>query len=57
MNDIDSILESQKDFFKSNKTKELEFRLKNLIKLKEIIEKNEKVIFKGLKNDLGKSEI
>ncbi|MCF6462194.1 aldehyde dehydrogenase [Clostridium sp. Cult1] len=56
MNDIDSILESQKDFFKSNKTKELEYRLKNLIKLKEIIEKNEKTILKGLKDDLGKSE-
>ncbi|WP_414713599.1 aldehyde dehydrogenase [Schnuerera sp.] len=56
MNDIDSILKNQKDFFKSNITKEFQFRLNNLAKLKKIIEKNEKTIFQGLKKDLGKSE-
>ena len=44
MNGIKSILENQKEFFKSNKTKELQFRLDNLNKLKNIIEENEKAI-------------
>lgn len=56
MNGIKSILENQKEFFKSNKTKELQFRLDNLNKLKNIIEENEKAISQGLKDDLGKSE-
>lgn len=55
MYDIKSILESQRKFFRSNKTKDLNFRLDSLNKLKSIIEENEKDISDALKKDLGKS--
>lgn len=52
---IENTLEKQKAFLKSGKTKDIHFRLKNLIKLKEIIKDNEEYIMKALKKDLGKS--
>ncbi|WP_416197126.1 MAG: Aldehyde dehydrogenase [Sporanaerobacter sp.] len=50
------VLEEQKNFYKTGITKELNFRMTNLNKLKNIILKNEKHIMEGLKKDLNKSE-
>ncbi len=55
MNIID-ILNLQKNFFNSNKTKDVSFRKENLIKLKNSILKNQKEIYTALKLDLNKSE-
>ena len=56
MDYIESILEKQKEFFDSNTTKDVQFRIENLNKMKEIIEANEKNIMEALNKDLGKSE-
>lgn len=48
-------LKKQKEFFKSGKTKDIQFRIENLNKLKKNIEKNEQYIMEALKKDLGKS--
>ena len=56
MNYIKLILDKQRDFFNLNSTKDINFRKKQLEKLKEIINENEKDIMVALKEDLGKSE-
>ncbi|MBU5439912.1 aldehyde dehydrogenase [Tissierella sp. MSJ-40] len=56
MKDIDLILKKQKDFFNSNATKDLSFRINALNKLKKIIIKYEKPLLEALYKDLGKSE-
>lgn len=53
--EIKSIVEKQKEYFKLNQTKELEFRIKNLKKLKENIKFLEGDILDALEIDLGKS--
>jgi acyl-CoA reductase-like NAD-dependent aldehyde dehydrogenase len=53
---VKSILKSHHSFFKSGKTKSYEFRLKNLILLKKLIESNEKRIIEAVYKDLGKCE-
>ena len=45
----------QKEFFSSGKTKNIDFRINNLKKLKNIIKKNEEKIIEALNKDLGKS--
>lgn len=50
-----NILKKQKDFFRSGKTKDIQFRIENLNNLKKSIEKNEQYIMEALKKDLGKS--
>ena len=45
----------QKEFFSSGKTKNIDFRIDNLKKLKNIIKKNEEKIIEALNKDLGKS--
>lgn len=50
------ILQSQKDFFASNNTKDIHFRIKQLKHFKSVLIKNEKKLYIALKYDLGKSE-
>jgi len=50
------IVQKQREFYNSNQTKSIAFRKAELIKLKEVIERNEPLIFEALKKDLNKSE-
>lgn len=56
MNDILKIIESHNEFFKSNKTLDVKFRLKHLKSLYCAIKNNLNELHEGLKLDLGKSE-
>lgn len=55
MEDINLIFKKQKEFFESGKTINVDYRIKNLKKLNDIIKKNEDKILNELKKDLGKS--
>ena len=55
MTHIQQILADQKQFFQSGHTKNLAFRLKNLVRLKSAIVQNEAAILNALKKDLSKS--
>lgn len=55
MEDINLIFKNQKEFFESGKTINVDYRIKNLKKLNDIIKKNEYKILNELKKDLGKS--
>ncbi|TQE91324.1 aldehyde dehydrogenase [Ureibacillus terrenus] len=54
--EVEKMIEEQKEFFYSGQTKEIEFRKKQLAKLKRAIQEHEKEILKALNLDLGKSE-
>ena len=56
MDTIKDLINNQKNFFESNKTKDINFRIKNLKKLKKIVKDNEEEILNSLKVDLGKSD-
>ncbi|MDF2542948.1 MAG: NAD-dependent aldehyde dehydrogenase [Herbinix sp.] len=56
MDEIVALLEKQRTFFQKGKTKELQFRLTQLQKLKRIILKYENEILEALKKDLNKTE-
>jgi aldehyde dehydrogenase (NAD+) len=53
---IQKKIEKQKEFFKTNKTKDISFRMLYLFKLKEVIQNKEEKILEALKKDLGKSD-
>ena len=53
---IKNIINTQRTFFNSNKTKDIIFRKKMLCKLKKAIKHNEKKILRALYHDLGKSK-
>lgn len=55
MEKILNIFNSQKDFFNSSKTKDINYRINNLKKLKILIKENEKDIMDALYKDLRKS--
>lgn len=55
MKKIELIFHKQREFFNSGKSKDIEFRINQLKKLKKIIKENEEDILKALKKDLGKS--
>lgn len=55
MSDIKLIFNKQKEFFYLGKTNDINFRINNLKKLKQVINKNEDKILDALKKDLGKS--
>lgn len=55
MNKIIDIFNRQKDFFYTNKTNDLNFRINTLKKLKLIIKENEEEIMEALYKDLKKS--
>ena len=51
-----NILQSQKDFFDTNSTKDISFRIEQLKHLKTVLKNNEDKLFKAIYEDLGKSE-
>jgi len=53
---IEKILEAQKSYYRSNETLNLDFRIRQLGKLKSVIKENEGIILKALKEDLYKSD-
>lgn len=53
---IQLLIQAQRDFFGTNKTKELKFRLEQLQKLKKLIVNNEDSIVQALHKDLRKHE-
>lgn len=55
MENILNIFNSQKEFFYSNKTKDINYRINNLKKLKNLIKENEQDIMDSLYKDLRKS--
>ena len=54
--ELKSIVEKQKEFFKKDTTKSVEFRINILQKLEKVIRDNEKQILSALYEDLSKSE-
>jgi len=56
MNNIQRVLEKQKNYFNTGVTRDLNFRIEKLRKLKESIVKNQKQILEALWADLHKSE-
>ena len=56
MKNIEKIIQNQRKFFNTGKTKDVKFRLEHLKKLKKSIIVNEGEIKKALKEDLNKSE-
>jgi len=57
LDEIEILQKKQRDFFKSGKTLNIDFRKNVLKKLKALIENNENEIFHALERDLGKGEI
>jgi aldehyde dehydrogenase (NAD+) len=57
MVDITSLLERQRTFFRSGKTRDISFRIGSLQKLKQTIAANEQEICAALARDLGKPEL
>ncbi|PRR82706.1 Aldehyde dehydrogenase [Clostridium vincentii] len=53
---IEKIVENQRLFYRSNKTLDVDFRIKQLEKLKRVVKENEDIILKALKKDLYKSD-
>lgn len=53
---IDSIVSAQRNYFNTDSTKDISFRLDALKSLLNAIKENEAAIYTALKNDLGKSE-
>ncbi len=53
---IGQIIQKQRDFFNSNKTKEVGFRIDLLKKVKSLLKKNEKLLCNAIYEDFGKSE-
>ena len=53
----ENILQNQRVFFYSQKTKDISFRIENLKKLKKVIQNNEKALYGAIYKDFGKSEI
>ena len=51
-----SILSEHKEYFETGETRNIDFRLQQLIKLKKAIQDNEKLIIEALHKDLHKSE-
>jgi aldehyde dehydrogenase (NAD+) len=56
MNDYSELYKNQRAFFRTNKTKEIDFRIKALENLKAAVQKRERALVDALKADLNKSE-
>lgn len=54
--ELKNIIKNQRDFFNTNTTKSVEYRLQMLQRLKKIINANEEKILSALYNDLSKSK-
>ncbi|WP_203288512.1 aldehyde dehydrogenase [Metabacillus sp. cB07] len=57
MENYQELAAKQKSFFRSGKTKDVQFRIQTLTKLKELIISNEQEILDALKADLNKPEV
>lgn len=53
---LNQVVRAQREFFNTNKTKDVAFRKKQLYKLAEVIEEYKPQIYDALKKDLNKSE-
>ena len=53
---IKDILTQQQNFFNSNKTKNINFRIEQLSKIKKALKENEGLLYKAIYEDFGKSE-
>lgn len=54
--DFHTIINSQRDYFNTNKTKEVQYRIKQLKKLKSVLKESETDLYTAIFNDFGKSE-
>ncbi|MXV39061.1 aldehyde dehydrogenase family protein [Flavobacteriaceae bacterium Ap0902] len=54
--DIQNILNTQREFFLTNATKDISFRKAQLIKLKEVLKSNEDLLYEAIHKDFGKSK-
>ena len=54
--EIKDFVTQQQDFFNSNKTKNVNFRIEQLKKVKKILKENESLLYKAIYEDFGKSE-
>jgi aldehyde dehydrogenase (NAD+) len=54
--DVENMIAEQRTFYYSRQTKDIEFRKKKLIQLKEVIKQYEQEVLQALKLDLNKSE-
>ena len=57
MKEIDTIIDKQRAFFKTNKTLDIDFRIKALLRLKHAIMRHEEELKIALNKDLGRSEL
>ncbi|WP_077310456.1 aldehyde dehydrogenase [Terribacillus halophilus] len=57
MENYQELLNKQRTFFRSGRTKDVQFRIKSLQALKELIQANEQAILDAVKEDLNKSEM
>ena len=55
MTDYNMVLESQRKYFRSGETKDVTFRIKQLVRMYQWINMNEEIIMYALKKDLNKS--
>jgi len=55
--DIKTLFENQKLFYKSSKTLDIDFRIRQLQRLRESVSENEKPLCAALQSDFGKPEI
>ncbi len=52
---IQDIHQTQKDFFRTHTTKDIDFRIQQLQKLKQLLKNNETILFEAIYKDFGKS--
>ena len=55
MSDIKIVVQKQKEFYRLGKCRDVEYRIKQLKKLKEIVKNNEQYIMDAINKDFGKS--
>lgn len=53
---IERILQNQREYYRTNETLNLDFRIRQLEKLKRILKENEEIVLEALKKDLYKSD-
>ncbi|UTC63111.1 aldehyde dehydrogenase [Treponema sp. OMZ 787] len=56
-NEIETIVKNCRNFFETNQTKSYEFRLSQLLKLQEVLDKNKKELLDALYSDLHKTKM
>jgi acyl-CoA reductase-like NAD-dependent aldehyde dehydrogenase len=55
--DAAAVVQKQRDYFATGKTKDVEFRIQQLKKLRQLVLDNEQSIMDALKKDLNKSKM